>query len=276
MLEVQLHERSSRVKLVATAAAVYIIWSSTYLAIRYAIETLPPYFMAGTRFLIAGTVLYVWARWREAERPRLINWKAATIVGAWLLLGGNGNAVWAEQRGPSGLAALLVVTEPLWVVVSEAQTTRSAAAYYHRGNTGYAEGDLDRAIADFDIAITFDPNWALAYYHRGAARYAKGDLDGAMADLDKTIELNPRFAAAYNNRGVIRYAEGNLDGALSDFDQALKIAPRLTAAYINRGAVLADKWDLDGAIADYNKAIELDPRAALAYANRGLAWLLGG
>jgi len=72
--------------------------------------------MAGTRFLVAGTLLYSWARLRGAPRPNPINWRAAAIVGGLLLLGGNGSVVWAEQRVPSGLAALLVATEPLWIV----------------------------------------------------------------------------------------------------------------------------------------------------------------
>ncbi len=111
--------RPSRARVVAAFAAVYIIWGSTYLAILYAIETLPPLVMAGVRFLIAGGVLYTWAYFRGAERPTFVNWRAAGIVGALLLLGGNGAVVWAEQRVPSGIASLLVATLPLWMVLLE-------------------------------------------------------------------------------------------------------------------------------------------------------------
>lgn len=103
--------------LVAAFAAVYVIWGSTYLAIRFAIETLPPLLMAGSRFLVAGGVLYAWMRWRGRTRPEGRHWLGATVVGGLLLLGGNGGVVWAEQTVPSGLAALMVATVPLWMVL---------------------------------------------------------------------------------------------------------------------------------------------------------------
>jgi drug/metabolite transporter (DMT)-like permease len=107
----------ARVRLVAAFAAVYLIWGSTYLAIRYAIDTLPPFLMAATRFLLPGSVLYVWARRHGAPRPAIIHWRSALIVGGLMLLGGNGGVVWAEQSVPSGMAALLVATIPLWVAL---------------------------------------------------------------------------------------------------------------------------------------------------------------
>lgn len=106
-----------RSRLLAAFAAVYLIWGSTYLAIRYAIETIPPFTMAGTRFLLAGGILVGWARLRGAAWPTLVHWRAAAWIGALLLLGGNGGVTWAEQRVPSALAALMVGAEPLWVVV---------------------------------------------------------------------------------------------------------------------------------------------------------------
>jgi drug/metabolite transporter (DMT)-like permease len=108
---------ASALKVAIALAAVYIVWGSTYLAIRFAIETLPPFLMAGSRFLFAGTLLYGWARFRGAPRPSLVHWRSAVLIGAFLLLGGNGGVVWAEQRVDSGLAALLVSTEPLWIVL---------------------------------------------------------------------------------------------------------------------------------------------------------------
>lgn len=104
-------------KVLAAFVALYIIWGSTYLAILFAIETIPPFLMAGIRFLVAGSILYVWGRARGAARPVRREWVAASVVGGLLLLGGNGAVVWAEQRVPSGAAALLVATVPLWMVV---------------------------------------------------------------------------------------------------------------------------------------------------------------
>jgi len=109
----------TRTRVLLAFAAIYVIWGSTYLAIRFAIETLPPFLMAGTRFVIAGALLYAWSRARGAARPERIHWKTTAIVGGLLLLGGNGGVVWAEQRVPSGLAALLVAALPVWMATME-------------------------------------------------------------------------------------------------------------------------------------------------------------
>ncbi|MEK7710701.1 MAG: drug/metabolite exporter YedA [Planctomycetota bacterium] len=103
----------------AAFAAIYIIWGSTYLAIRYAVETLPPFLMAGTRFLTAGALLYSWQRFRGIGRPKRMHWRSAAIIGGLLLLGGNGGVVWAEQTVPSGVTALLITTVPIWMVLVE-------------------------------------------------------------------------------------------------------------------------------------------------------------
>jgi len=97
--------------------AVYIIWGSTYLAIRFVIDTLPPFFMAGTRFALAGAILYLWTRLRGAERPTRSHWKSALVVGGLMLLGGHGAVIWAEQWVASGLVSLLLATVPLWMAL---------------------------------------------------------------------------------------------------------------------------------------------------------------
>jgi drug/metabolite transporter (DMT)-like permease len=110
--------RPSRLLIVLAFAAVYIIWGSTYLGIRYAIETLPPFLMAGTRFTIAGLILFAWAAFKgESIRASFSHWPRALLIGGLLLLVGNGGVTWAEKYIASGLAALLVATEPLWVVM---------------------------------------------------------------------------------------------------------------------------------------------------------------
>ncbi len=106
-----------RGRILLAFAAVYIIWGSTYLAIRYAVETIPPFLMAGCRFVIAGAALYVLTRARGAPRPSGHHWVTAAIVGALLLSAGNGALCWSEQRVPSGLAALLLATIPIWMVL---------------------------------------------------------------------------------------------------------------------------------------------------------------
>lgn len=108
-----------RAQIIAAFASIYLVWGSTYLAIRYAIETIPPFTMGGARFLISGVLLYAWARYRGAARPTRLHWRNAVIAGAFLLLGGNGAVVWAEQFVPSGLTALLVSILPFWLVIIE-------------------------------------------------------------------------------------------------------------------------------------------------------------
>jgi len=110
---------ASRAQIVAAFASIYVIWGSTYLAIRYAVETIPPFIMGGIRFLISGAMLYLWARSRGAPRPTRLHWRNAIIAGGFLLLGGNGAVVWAEQFVPSGLTALLVSILPFWLVIIE-------------------------------------------------------------------------------------------------------------------------------------------------------------
>ena len=107
----------SRAKVLLAFAAVYLIWGSTYLAIRYAVETIPPLFMAGCRFVIAGATLYLLTRAGGATSPSRRHWVGAAILGALLLVSGNGGLCWAEQRVPSGLAALLLATIPIWMVL---------------------------------------------------------------------------------------------------------------------------------------------------------------
>ncbi|MEM7587883.1 MAG: drug/metabolite exporter YedA [Acidobacteriota bacterium] len=104
----------------AAFGAVYFIWGSTYLGIRFAIETIPPFIMAGLRFLSAGVVLFAVARWQGAGRPAGSHWRSAAIIGVLLLVSGNGVLTWAEQYVASGVAALIVATVPLWMVVIDA------------------------------------------------------------------------------------------------------------------------------------------------------------
>ena len=101
----------------AAFAAVYVIWGSTYLGIRYAVESIPPFLMAGTRNLAAGLLLYAFARARVRAAPSRAEWRDAIIAGGLMLALGNGGVTWAEQAIPSGVTALLVALTPLWMVL---------------------------------------------------------------------------------------------------------------------------------------------------------------
>lgn len=97
--------------------SIYIVWGSTYLAIRFAVETIPPFLMAGTRNFLAGVILYVFMRLRGTPAPTKLHWRNAAIVGVLLLTGGNGLVSWAEQTVPSAITALLVGAVPLWMIL---------------------------------------------------------------------------------------------------------------------------------------------------------------
>jgi drug/metabolite transporter (DMT)-like permease len=110
--------RSARLPALAAGfATLYLVWGSTYLGIKFAIETLPPFLMAGCRFLLAGTALYTVVRWFGAPRPTLGQWATATWIGSLLLLLGNGLVTFGQQTVPSGQASLIVATMPLWMVL---------------------------------------------------------------------------------------------------------------------------------------------------------------
>ena len=100
--------------------ALYIVWGSTYLAIRFSVETIPPLLHAALRFLISGAILYIWRRAAGDPAPTAGNWKSTAIVGTALLLGGNGLVGWAEKTVPSGIAALMIATSPFWLTLFEA------------------------------------------------------------------------------------------------------------------------------------------------------------
>ena len=123
--------RPSTVAVIVALLTVYVVWGSTYLAIAVMIETLPPLLAAGIRFGTAGllmlgalTVYTRWIRRETMERPTLVHWRSAAIIGVLLLLCGNGGVVLAELRIPSGVAAVLVATVPIWMALFDAIQTR--------------------------------------------------------------------------------------------------------------------------------------------------------
>ncbi len=110
---------ATRLQLLVGFLVIYVVWGSTYLAIRVALETLPPFVLGSARFLVAGSMLYAWSRFRGAEKPTVEEWRASAIVGALLLFVGNGAVSWSEQRVSSGMTSLLVATVPFWLVLCE-------------------------------------------------------------------------------------------------------------------------------------------------------------
>jgi drug/metabolite transporter (DMT)-like permease len=149
---------------IAAFAAIYLIWGSTYLAIRFAVETLPPFLLGGLRFLVAGGVLFLWATAAKAPRPSGQELTAASVAGLFFFLGGNGALVWAQQRVPSGLAALVIATMPLWMVLLD-----WARPGGKRPSWGVVAG---LALGFGGIALLVDPT--------GSSAGARVDITGAV------------------------------------------------------------------------------------------------
>jgi drug/metabolite transporter (DMT)-like permease len=182
---------TTRSRLVLALAAVYVIWGSTYLAIHFALATLPGFTMAGVRFLIAGGVLYFLARGRGAGSPRPIEWRSAAIVGFCLLGGGNGGVVWAQHTVPSGIAALLVATMPLFM-----------AAMAGLGGTKLPRGTaaVGLLIGFAGVAVLIGPGisaggkehiapWGVAALLFACVSWAGGSLYSRRAPLPKSALL---------------------------------------------------------------------------------------
>jgi drug/metabolite transporter (DMT)-like permease len=113
-----------KIRITVALLTVYLVWGSTYLAIRFAVDTIPPFIMAGTRYLVPGILLFVWRRLAGDPAPTRKQWISGAIVGLFLLLGGNGLVSWAELRLESGVAALIVGTAPIWMVIFDSLLAR--------------------------------------------------------------------------------------------------------------------------------------------------------
>jgi len=115
--------RAHRLTVVLSFLSIYVIWGSTYLAIRYAVETIPPLYTAGFRHLFAGSILLVWCL-AKGLRPTWAQVRASIVIGVFFFLIGHGTLHWAEQKVPSGLASLLIASEPIWVFLLSAAAAR--------------------------------------------------------------------------------------------------------------------------------------------------------
>jgi drug/metabolite transporter (DMT)-like permease len=224
---------ASRTQILAAFASIYVIWGSTYLAIRYADQTIPPFIMAGIRFVVSGALLYIWSRSRGAPPPMRLHWRNAVIAGGFLLLGGNGAVVWAEQFVPSGLTALLVSILPFWLVIIEwvrPPRRRPSGAVLTGLVVGFigiivlvgpadlgGHGDIKPIGAV--VLILGSLSWAIgSFWSRDAALPASGLLTTGMEML---------------GGGILLLAAGAVSGELSRFDaQEVSRASAIGLAYL--------------------------------------------
>jgi len=213
-------EHPSRARIVAAFAAVYFIWGSTYLAIRVAIETVPPFVMAGIRFTIAGVVLFVWARSRGAAAPTRRNWIGALVIGLLLLTTGNGAVVWTEQRVPSGLTALLVATVPVWTVIIEwigAERARPEGRTVVGLLVGLAGVGLLVAPGQVAGGSRVDPLGALVLMG-GSISWAIGSVYSRRAGLPSSPQLATAMEMLCGGAGLL--VVGLVSGELAAFRPA--------------------------------------------------------
>ncbi len=144
---------SKSAKLAAAFAAIYLIWGSTFLAIRFSVATIPPFFMMGFRCLMAGGILYTWSRLRGANRPQPAQWLTALILGILLFTVGHGALAWSEQFLPSGIAALICATSPIWITLLQ--------AYFHRDNPLTTRVVFGLIMGLFGVVLLIEPSTLL-------------------------------------------------------------------------------------------------------------------
>jgi drug/metabolite transporter (DMT)-like permease len=221
--------RRSRLHIVLAFAAIYLIWGSTYLGIRFAIETVPPLLMAGTRFVVAGTILYSWTRLRGAPRPARLHWSAAAIVGGLMLLGGNGGVSWAEQRVFSGLAALLIATVPLWMALLDWRR-RGGVRPSGRGAVGLIFGFVGVALlvgpGELAGSSHMDPLGAVVLL-LAAFSWAAGSLYSRQAQLPGSPLL--AISMEMLTGGVLLLAAGLVTGEGAKLELS-QVSPRSVLA----------------------------------------------
>lgn len=148
-----------------------------------------------------------------------------------------------------------------------------ARPYLNRGVAYWSQGQWEKAMADYEKAITLNPKYfSSAYFNMGVAQAKFGAWDKAIENHTRAIDIAPNYTAAYDSRGVAYANKQEWDKALKDFTSAMEISPGYAPAYYNRGSVYSARGQWKEAIADYDKAIELDPNYLDAYCNRSVAF----
>jgi drug/metabolite transporter (DMT)-like permease len=262
--------RASALAIWSALSAVYLIWGSTYLAIRYAVETMPPFLLAAARFIVSGGCLYAARRFAGDPAPQRAQWRGAIIVGVLLLVGGNGGVVWAEQVIPSSLAALLVATVPLWMVLLEAlrpspQKPGSPVII------GILIGFAGVALLIGSVASDANPANLLgaAVLVFAALSWATGSLYGRNAPLPASQLLGTGMEMLAG--GIVLLLLALLSGEWNSFDlHSVSLHSGLALAYltvIGSGAFVAYVWLL--------RVAPTPLVATYAYVNPLIAVLLG-
>ncbi|MEM8599381.1 MAG: EamA family transporter [Bacteroidota bacterium] len=212
------HSRSLYLTL-AAFAAVYLIWGSTYMAIRVAIDSIPPLLMIGSRFAVAGLVLLAWLRLRGETLPSMRQWWTAAGIGCMLLGVGTGSVAWAEQYVTSGMAALLVTTVPLFMVALDWLWKRSVRPTWRTV--------LGLVLGGVGIVLLVDPSTLSDADHplvpmlvilMGAFSWSVGSVHARTADLPKNVFMSTALQMTGGGLGLV------LVGLLLGEGRALNLA----------------------------------------------------
>jgi drug/metabolite transporter (DMT)-like permease len=208
-------ETRDRLLMVLSFLAIHIVWGSTYLAIRYAVETIPPLLTAGLRHIFGGGALFLWC-WSRGYRPTMRQWKASLILSVMFFLIGHGSLHWAETVVPSGVAALLVSTEPVWVAAL------MALFGYRSRLSAYGIGGL--ALGILAVAILVErPSSTGGLMFIGSVSLVAGALSWALGMMyARSAPLHPMAIMSASMTlicgGVLLFAASAVTGSLARFD----------------------------------------------------------
>lgn len=270
-----LSHQKNRLLILLAFACIYIIWGSTYLAIRYALETIPPLFVASFRHLIAGALLFAWC-WHRGLRPVRKQWLASIVLGALFFLVGHGTLHWAEQTLPSGMAAILVATEPIFVatilmVTGRTRITRSILFGVLLGLAGVAlifAADVRTGRAEMLsslVVLIGALSWSVGMvYSRSAPLHPDSHMAAAMSLLTGAVllflggtvtgELAELHFTAISMKSFLALAYLAVAGSLVAYSAYFWLLDRFpptliaTHTFVNPLVALALGWALAGEV----------------------------
>jgi drug/metabolite transporter (DMT)-like permease len=247
-----------RWKIALAMLTIYFVWGSTYLGIRIAVETIPPFMMTATRFILAGGFLYIWLRYRQVPNPPWVEWRNALLIGALMLAGGGGLVAFSQQWVASGLAAVAVAAVPLWAALFAGfwgrWPTRAEWAGLGIGLVGVALLNLDKGMHANPlgaIALLIGPlAWALGSIWSQHVRLPKGLMGSAIEMLGGGLTLivfsliaGENLAAMPSVRSLVAFTYLTLIGSLLAFSAYMyvlsKVRPAMATSYAYVNPVLA-------------------------------------
>jgi protein O-mannosyl-transferase len=210
-------------------------------------------------------ILAEWVFWLFTRKTRHLGlWQNLILVTIILIIGFLGCLSWQRCR-------IWKDSKSLWDDVLN-KYPHCAVALSNRGVIYKQEGDIQKALSDYNQAIKINPDYAEPLNNRGVIYKQEGDIQKALSDYNQAIKINPDYADSYYNRGNLYWQQGNLTQALSDYGRVIKINPRYVQAYNNRGVIYYRQGNLIQSVSDCSRAIEINVNYWPAYYNRALAY----